>query len=245
MRGLLGSVMFVLCVATAACGSSAKNTAGTGGAGGGSGGSAGTNVDAAVNGISCDPFTACAGNIVGTWRLVSSCGSVSSWPCPSSERIPARSSVTQETYTFASNGTFSLAASGDLTETLVYPLVCLSGITDAGIPQACADIERAFVTPTQTGDAGTQTVEVKSASCSVAANDTCACTAVLTTTGSQIMASGSYTTSGNQVTLVVSASDGGVRDAGTDAPWEYCVSGNTLTIHSVSSSADGVMTLTR
>ena len=244
MSGLRGSVMFVLCVATAACGSSAKNTAGTGGSGGGGGG-AGTNDDAAVNGISCDPFTACGGNIVGTWRLVSSCGSVSSWPCPSSERIAAKSSVTQETYTFASNGTFSLAASGDLTETLVYPPACLGGITDAGISQACADIERAFLTPTQTGDAGTQMVVVKSASCSAAANDTCVCNAVLTTTGSQLTTSGSYTTSGNQVTLIDSASDGGVRDAGTDAAWEYCVSGNTLTLHTVSSSADGVMTLTR
>jgi hypothetical protein len=242
MRGLRGSVMFVLCVATPACGSSAKNTGGTGGSGGGGGG-AGTNVDAAVNGISCDPFAACGGNIVGTWRLVSSCGSVSSWPCPSSDRIAVKSSVTQEAYTFASNGTFSVAASGDLTETLVYPPACLGGITDAGISQACADIESAFLT--RTGDAGTQMVVVKSASCSAAANDACVCNAVLTTTGSQIATSGSYTTSGNQVTLIASASDGGVRDAGTDAAWEYCVSGNTLTLHTVSSSADGVMTLTR
>jgi hypothetical protein len=88
-------------------------------------------------------------------------------------------------------------------------------------------------------------VEVKSASCSVAANDNCVCNAVLTTAGSQTMTSGSYTTSGNQVIVVASASDGGVRDAGTDAAWEYCVSGNTLTLHSVTNSADGVMTLTR
>jgi hypothetical protein len=236
MRRRLGSIMFVVCVATAACGSSAKNTDGSGGSGG-------TNVDAAVNGISCDPFTACGGNIVGTWRLISSCGSISNSPCPPSERIAFKSSVTQSTYTFASDGTFTFAASGDLTEALRYPLACLSGITDAGIPQACADIERLFVTPT--GDAGTQTVVVKSASCSAAANDSCACTAVLGSTSGAQTTSGSYTTSGNQLTLVASASDGGVRDAGADSGWEYCVSGNTLTLHTFSSSGDGVMTLTR
>jgi len=244
MRGLLGSVICVVCVATAACGSSAKNTAGTGGSGGGSGGSAGTNVDAAVNGVSCDPFTACGGNIVGTWRLVSSCGSASSWPCPSTERI-AFKSMTQSTYTFASDGTFTFAASGDLTETLLYPLACLGGITDAGSPQACADIERAFVTPSQTGDAGTQTVVVRSVSCSTAANESCACMAVLGSTAAAQTLNGSYTISGNQLTIVASASDAGVRDAGTDSVPEYCVSGNTLTLHYVSSSSDGVVTFTR
>jgi hypothetical protein len=219
MRGLLGSVMFVVCVATAACGSSARNT----------------------ENISCDSFTACGGDLVGTWRVVSSCGSVSSSPCPPSERISFKSSVTA-TYAFASDGTFTFAASGDLTEALHYPLACLGGITDAGIPQACADIERTFLTTTQTGDAGTQTV-VKSASCSTAANNTCACTAVLTSSNAQT--TGSYTTSGNQLTLAGSALDGGVRDAGADSVWEYCVSGNTLTLHSFSSSGDGVTTLTR
>lgn len=221
MRGLLRLVMFVVCVATAACGSSAKN----------------------AEVISCDPFTACGGDLVGTWRLVSSCGSVSSSPCPPSERISFKSSVTQATYTFASDGTFTFAASGDLTEALRYPVACLSGITDAGTPQACADIERAFLTTTQTGDAGTPTVVVKSVSCSTAANDSCACTAVLTSPSAQT--TGSYTTSDNQLTLAGSALDGGVRDAGADSVWEYCVSGNTLTLHSSSSSSDGVMTLTR
>ena len=247
MSGLRRFVIFVLCLATSACGSGMKNTAGTGGTGagggGGSGGSAGTNVDAAVNGISCDPFTACGGNIVGTWRVVSSCGSISSPACPSSERITAQSSAPQTAYTFAGDGTFTLTASGDLTEALRYPLACLGALTDAGIPQACADIERAFVTP-QTGDAGTQTVEVTSASCAAAANETCACTAVLKYGGPQTT-SGSYTTSGSQVALVASASDGGSRDAGADPVGEYCVSGNSLTLHFVNNTSDWVTRLTR
>jgi hypothetical protein len=239
--GLRNFVIFVLCAATSACGSGAKNTAGTGGSGG-SGGGGGMNVDAAVNGISCDPFTACGGSIVGTWRVVSSCGVVSSPACASSERITAQSSAPQTTYTFASDGTFTLTASGDLTEALRYPLACLGALTDAGIPQACADLERAFLAP-QTGDAGTQTVEVTSASCAAAANETCACTAVIRYGGTQTT-SGSYTTSGSQLTLVASA-DGGVRDAGADPYGEYCVAGNTLTLRFINSTSDWVTRLTR
>ena len=56
---------------------------------------------------------------------------------------------------------------------------------------------------------------------------------------------GSYTTSGSRLTLVVSASDGGVRDAGTDTLTEYCVSGNTLTLHYFNDSDEWVTTLTR
>jgi hypothetical protein len=205
-------------------------------------GAAGANVDGAVNGISCGAFTACGGSILGTWRLVSSCGSVSSTACPSSERISAQTSAGQTAYSFAGDGTFTFTASGDVTELLRYPLACLGSITDAGIPQACADIERAFQAPPS--DAGTPAAEVTSASCAAAANEICACTAVLRYTSPQT-ASGSYMTSGSQVTLSASASDGGVRDAGADAAWDYCVSGNILTLHILSSSADWVMTLTR
>ena len=88
-------------------------------------------------------------------------------------------------------------------------------------------------------------MELTSASCAAAANETCACTRLLKYVGTQT-ASGSYTTSGNQVTLVERTSDGGVRDAGADPAPEYCVSGNTLTLHFVfNDSSEGVMTLTR
>jgi hypothetical protein len=229
VRELRAPVIFVLCVATSACGS---------------GRGAGTNVDGAVTGISCDPFAACGGNIVGTWRVVVACGSVSSPACPSSERITANTSHTQTTYTFAGDGTFTATSAGDATEALLYPLACLGAITDAGIPHACADVERRFVTPTQTGDAGTPIVELTSASCSAAGSETCACTLVLRYTG-PLTTSGTYATSGNQLTLVDRPADGGVPDAGADPVSEYCVSGNTLTIHSVSNTTEVVMTLTR
>jgi hypothetical protein len=74
--------------------------------------------------------------------------------------------------------------------------------------------------------------------------ETCACTVVLDYMSPQTTR-GSYTTSGNQVTLVAAGSDGGARDAGADSVTEYCVSGNTLALHIFSSTADWVMTLTR
>jgi len=243
VRGLRRSVIFV-CVAAAACGSGAKNTAGAGGngAGGGSGGGAGTNVDAAAGAISCDPFTACGGNIVGSWRLVSSCGSVSSNGCPSTARISAKTSVAQATYTFASDGAFTFTATGPLTEMLRYPLACLGAFTDAGVPQACADTERAFVAASsQPTDGG---VEVQSATCAAAGSETCACTAVLGYMSPQTTR-GSYTTSGNQVTLVAAGSDVGAPDAGAGSVTEYCVSGSTLALHIFSSASDWVVTLTR
>jgi len=137
-------------------------------------------------------------------------------------------------------------ASGDVSEAVGYPVACLGGITDAGIPQACADIERVLFTPTQTGDAGAPTVvELTSASCAAAANETCACTLLFRYVGT-LTTGGSYTTSGNQVTIVERTSDGGVRDAGADPAPEYCVSGNTLTLHFLlGDSSEAVMTLTR
>jgi hypothetical protein len=240
VRELRCSVMFVLCVATSACGSGAKNADGAGG----SGGSGGTNTDAAVNGTSCDTFTACGGNIVGTWRLVSTCLAISSSGCPSSERISVQTSPSQVTYTFAGDGTLTLTASGQVTEALRYPLACLGSVTDAGIPQACADTERVLVTPPQTADAGTSSVEVTSASCAAAANEACACTVVVRYTSPQT-ASGAYATSGSQLTLVGSGSDGGAPDAGASSVSEYCVAGNTLTIHTAGNTSDGVATLTR
>jgi hypothetical protein len=246
VRRLRGSIIFVLCVATSACGSSAKNSAGTGGsgAGGGSGGGAGTNVDGAVGAISCDPFTACGGNIVGAWQLVSNCGSISTTPCASSERISSKSSWAHATYTFAGDGTFTATATNPLTESLRYPLGCLGAITDAGIPQACADLERLFLAPPQPSDGGTQPPEVQSASCSAVANETCACTAVLSYMGAPTT-SGSYTTSGNQITFGAPGSDGGAPDAGATAVWEYCVSGNNLALHVTSSTYDWIWTMTR
>ena len=58
------------------------------------------------------------------------------------------------------------------------------------------------------------------------------------------MQSSSYTISGNQVIITTPSADGGAPDPGT--PSDYCVSGNTLTLHIViDSGPSGVLTFTR
>jgi hypothetical protein len=76
--------------------------------------------------------------------------------------------------------------------------------------------------------------------CAVDANQTCLCNAVYVFP--EQTATGFFTTSGNQVTITVTAGsllgDAGVGDAGADSsgPYDYCVSGNTLTIQVADSS---------
>jgi hypothetical protein len=57
---------------------------------------------------------------------------------------------------------------------------------------------------------------------------------------SQETVTGTYATSGNQLTITSTAPDGGVPDS-----TNYCVTGNMLALHTVSSSGDVVMTLTK
>ena len=70
-------------------------------------------------------------------------------------------------------------------------------------------------------------------------NQTCNCTLAFSSLPQQ-MQSGSYTISGNQLTITTP----NAADPGT--PTDYCVSGNRLTIHLVTDSGtSGVLTLTR
>jgi len=243
MKGLLGFVVLVACVATAGCGSSSgKKTDGGGGTGGG--GIGGANGDAGVN-TSCPSFTACGGNIVGTWRYVSGCGSQSSATCPSVHVMTMTTAGSQATYTFGSGGVFSYTFSGSANEMLSYALGCLSSITDAGIPQACADLQSLYREAIDQPDAGSAVGEVTSATCSAGGNQTCDCALVFTYLSQQTM-TGTYTVSGNQLTVVITSTgaDGGAAD---DRPAEYCVSGNTLTLHFPDSSGSGdfITTFTR
>ncbi len=241
MKGFLGFVVLVACVATAGCGSgSGKKTDGGGGTGGGGGIGGGANGDAGVN-TSCPAFTACGGNIVGTWHYVSGCGLFSSSTCASETFMTMTVAGSQATYTFGSGGAFSSTVSGSVNEMLRYALSCISGVTDAGIPQACADLQNLYRDIAAEPDAGSATVRLTSATCSAGGNQTCDCALVLTYLSPQTT-SGSYTVSGNQVTVTITnpAPDGGV--GGSESPVEYCVSGNTLTLRFVESSGSAVVT---
>jgi hypothetical protein len=142
------------------------------------------------------------------------------------------------TYTFSSGGVLTYAASGNLNETINYGLGCLSGFTDAGVPQACTDVQNSFRMSIGQ-DAGSSPVQIMSATCSAGQNETCNCTLVFGVQSATTQ--GTYTTSGSQVTI--NDPDGG---AGTGTPADFCVSGNTLTLHlATDAGLSGVITLTR
>jgi len=83
--------------------------------------------------------------------------------------------------------------------------------------------------------------------CSTDSTQACVCNETLTV--SQTTETGSYTTSGNQVTVSDSSGsplpDGGLGDAGAGDPADYCVSGNTLTLRPADSSGNFLITLTK
>ena len=175
MKGLLRFVVSVVCVATAGCGSSAaKKTDG-----GGTGGIGGANGDAAVI-TNCPSFTACGGDIVGTWHYASGCGSFSSATCSAEHFMTMPTAGSLATYTFGSGGAFTSTFAGSVNEMLSLALSCLSSVTDAGIPQACADLQSLYRAAMEDPDAGSAIVQVASAACSAGGNQTCECALVFT-----------------------------------------------------------------
>jgi hypothetical protein len=207
---------------------------------------ASSNGDGAVHGHECPPFTPCGGDIVGTWRQTDICASPTSYACPMEWWTDW--SQTQITYTFGSDGTMVYSAAGTLSETIRYPIECLSSNADAGIGQACADLEAGMQSAMQNADAGSPLTSVTSFSCSVDPDETCMCSEIFSI--SPITATGSYVIDGHQIALTITGGtlpvDGGLGDAGTSSPSDYCVSGNTATFHSIGSSGEDVfLTLTR
>jgi hypothetical protein len=72
-------------------------------------------------------------------------------------------------------------------------------------------------------------------SCQSKANGDCACTENITNAPSTEQ--GTYTTSGSSITMIKTGS------TTTPNPTEYCVQGNTLTLHATSTTASGSATL--
>jgi len=229
-------VCFVYCAVAAGCGSGAgKKTTGTGGAGG-VGGVGGSTGSAGTSG-SCT-FTACGGDLVGTWNVESLCSPNPSVTCPPYDGVTIDRSASVATYTFAANGTFTYAASGTLTETLRYPKDCLSPGADAGVSELCAAFQAAVQSSIAKADGGSLS-GLTSFTCSVE-NNFCVCVEVFTNLS--VNETGTYTTSGNQLTITItggSTADGGFPNS------DYCVSGSTLKIRSPSTEGDVVTKLTK
>jgi hypothetical protein len=84
-------------------------------------------------------------------------------------------------------------------------------------------------------DAGASPVKWQKFECSVDSSQACICNEVLGYDHMTLV--GTYTTAGNQLALsdmsISPLPDAGVPDAGTEAPADYCVSGDTLTLRLV------------
>jgi len=242
-----GLVFVIACVAGAGCGSGSGNKSnGHGGSGGGTGaggGSAGSGTTTGDGGT-CS-FTACGGNLVGTWRFVDICGWGGTTACPPYQGVTVDRSSSTVTYTFGNDGSFQYLGSGTISETIHYPRECLATFgADAGIAQLCDTLESAVQMSIDNADAGPLTT-LSSFTCDVNV-EACVCREVFMNLSQT--ETGTYTTSGDQLTIMLTSatSQGAPVDAGTGGPSDYCVSGNTLTIHTISSSGAHVMaTLTR
>lgn len=157
----------------------------------------------------CSPFTACGGDVTGTWSVTGVCiTGVTDSSCTS-----ATLAVTAQpsgTLTFNANGSYSDTATITATESATIPASCLSGASD------CTAFETAL--QGQTGVSG--------ATCTGNVATSCQCSIVLTPqTDSNV---GTYTTAGTALTRTPTGA------TATTTP--YCVQGNTLRLQVLDSS---------
>jgi non-reducing end alpha-L-arabinofuranosidase len=194
-------------------GGSSGGTTGKGGSSGGapaSGGSGGSTTP-----TSCPNGTTCGGNLVGTWKVSSSCLTLSGemdgyllyLGCP---KVPVTGSLkVTGTWTANANGTFS-----DNTTTTGSMTFALSGscLLVSSTPVECPKIAGVFTAAGWT-----------SAKCETDGGGQCNCTTTADQKGGLGLVSpyaaetGSYKTSGGNLTI-------------EDQPYSYCVSGDTLTV---------------
>lgn len=225
--GPVAAAIAAMCeLALVACSSNPEIPSGTGGspASGGRSNQGGTVSNAGAVGSggnpgkadpSCTSVTACGGNVVGTWKVASSCLKVSGSldlsiigaGCPSAA---VRGSLTATgTFTANANGTYA-----DDTST--------SGEEHFDLDPSCL-----VISSTQTDCAGAANIisslGYSTVTCAPVSAGGCACSATIKQSGGPGLVSvfatpnGNYVTEGTQLTL----------DA--QMPYAYCVSGNTMT----------------
>jgi hypothetical protein len=176
-------------------------------------------------GGSCASVAGCGGNLVGTWKITSSCSTGSMMTmngstCPG-ETLTPESSNEAGTITFNSDGTYSSSINESGTETVFFPASCVSML---GNGLTCAQV--ASQLNSAGGMAGAGLMETFSCT----GSGSCTCNVNVTISGS---ATGTYTTSGASVTSMPSGSTGGTVS--------YCVQGNTLTMSGGSSMMGAAM----
>ncbi|MGH7436636.1 MAG: hypothetical protein ACRENE_13260 [Polyangiaceae bacterium] len=171
---------------------------------------AGGGCSSSSGGGSCGSVAGCGGNLVGTWKITSSCTSGSqgspSTSCPG-ETINIDSSTVTGTFTFNSDGTYQSTLVSSATETVTFPASCVAML---GASLTCAQVAA------QLNGAGTGGGLTESWTCQGSGG--CNCNVDASITGS---ANGTYTTSGAALTTMPT----GQSTAGSSS---YCVQGSTL-----------------
>ncbi len=190
---------------------------------------AGTSKDSTKDsGGKCLNAAGCGGNIVGTWKIASSCltidpASIMNMSCPG-ETTSTSGLKYSGTVTYAADMTYTTnyTTSGNITFSL--PASCLM---QQGITLTCDQLSQALAgQPMMMG--------TSSGSCSTASGGGCTCKIALSNVDSS--ASGTYTTTGSG-SLTQTPMNGTVEND------VYCVKGSTLTL-SPSDTANGSGTLT-
>jgi hypothetical protein len=210
---LIGAIAIPSIVANNGCASSS-----------GTGGSTSTGGSAGTGGSTCTALTPCGGDLVGTWTATTSCMTLSGLldttklgtDCKTAPITGGTAQVTGS-ITFKSDNTFTDNTTTSITDhwTLLKACLSISGtVTDCtGMSDPVASI---FGYTTNT--------------CTPNASGGCDCTSILQGTTQKgglgivdlnALADGNYSISGNVVTTT---------DGRFNFPYQYCVSGNTLTL---------------
>jgi hypothetical protein len=168
---------------------------------------------------SCGTFTPCGGSVVGTWKVATMCMSTTDAGAPKTDAACSTTTSNPNmkyggTFTFRNDATYTadLAVSGS--QTLSYSPGCFSGT------YSCSAIDSVFKDP-GIADAG------MSVSCTSGSSGSCTCNETMNTALTAI--EGVYTTSDTTITMT---SGSGSSPETSD----YCVQGNTLTLHESNSS---------
>jgi hypothetical protein len=197
----------------------------------------------ATGSSSCQAFSPCGGNVVGTWSLKSVC--TKSTPTDAACTVQSTGSLTlgpgyKATYNFNADGTFAASVNGSVTQTYSYPGPSCSH-SDASPSQYCGDLGHTIQMAYEAAvDAGTLTSgKSMGVTCTPSGSEVCKCEESLTYTPYTV--GGTYTTSGYSITVVVTSfslfGDGGIA-SGSSNSTPYCVSGNRLTLGPAPGSPD-------
>ena len=165
-----------------------------------------TSSSSSSGGTDCTMFSACGGDVTGTWTLTKAC--TSGAPNPLATQCPSSTFQIVETVggtiNFKSDGTYSANTTSSSAGDFTLPASCLMGAT-------CAQLQASL---NQAGDGGTGTM----GTCTDAAGG---CSCHVTAAGSNSATTGTYSTSGTTITL-------------NNKPSPYCVKGNGLLIQAQS-----------